>query len=404
MYIAHLDMDAFFASVSLLKYPFLTNFPVVIGGVNKAIYTPKYVAKNNSYDCALLNSYNGRSVISTANYIARKLGLHSGMSLVKAAEIANRQRSEVILLPTDFELYKEFSKKFKNIVKNVLPENTDIENVGIDEIYFDLRNLSIESIILYCQKIQHTIKKELNLTCSIGLATSKLMAKMASDMQKPFGLTKLDFPRDLYEKIWTLPVKKLNGIGKKSAEKLHKLNIFTIGELAATPLDLLQNNFGKSYSNWLYLASRGEYFSPLITQSEHKSLSRELTFPRDLDLNLYADKTIIYNYLEQLAIQLSDDLKKHNFGAKTISTKIRYSNFQRATKDKTISFSDSYVYNHLEILNLARYCLDKLPKKLPIRLLGIRASHLVSVSAENNNKEKNKQQQQLLLQLGIKRE
>ena len=97
-------------------------------------------------------------------------------------------------------------------------------------------------------------------------------------------------------------------------------------------------------------------------------------------------------------------MKKHNFGAKTISTKIRYSNFQRATKDKTISFSDSYVSNHLEILNLSRYCLDKLPKKLPIRLLGIRASHLVSVSAENNNKEKNKQQQQLLLQLGIKRE
>lgn len=398
MYIAHLDMDAFFASVSLLKYPFLTNFPVVIGGVDKENYTPKYIAKNNSYDCALLNSYNGRSVISTANYIARKLGLHSGMSLVKAAELANKQHKEVILLPTDFDLYKEFSKKFKNIVKNILPENTDIENVGIDEIYFDLRSLSTESIILYCQKIQNTIKKELNLTCSIGLATSKLMAKMASDMQKPFGLTKLDFPRDLYEKIWVLPITKLNGIGKKSAEKLHKLSIFTIGELAAAPLDLLQNHFGKSYSNWLYLAARGEYFSPLITQSEHKSLSRELTFTRDLDFNLYADRAIIDNYLEQLSIQLAEDLKIHRLAAKTISTKIRYSNFQRATKDKTIHLSDDYVYKYLDILKLAHYCLDKLSKKLPIRLLGIRASNLLNIA--NTETEKNQpHQQQLALQL-----
>ena len=251
--IAHLDMDAFYASVELLRYPELRGLPVVIGG--RAEHTP-VIQADSSKHFYRLRDYVGRGVITTATYEARAAGIFSAMGIMKAAQLA----PDAILLPVDFDSYRHYSRLFKAAVADIA---TQIEDSGIDEIYIDLSNLPDDTLTL-AQRIKQVVRDATGLSCSIVITPNKLLAKICSDLEKPDGLTILELS-DIPERIWPLSVRKINGIGPKAANKLASLGITTIAELAQAELNLLQIHFGRSYSTWLYEVSRGIDQRPVIT-------------------------------------------------------------------------------------------------------------------------------------------
>ncbi|HZP86793.1 MAG TPA: DNA polymerase IV, partial [Burkholderiales bacterium] len=199
--IAHLDMDAFYASVELLRYPQLRGLPVVIGGRRRA------AAGEEPAGFATLRDYVGRGVATTATYEARALGVHSGMGLMKAAKLA----PDAILLPADFDEYTRYSRRFKAAVAEIAP---CIEDRGIDEIYIDLTDLEGESVEL-ARRLKDSVRSATGLTCSIGITPNKLLSKIASEFDKPDGITLLGYP-DLPARVWPLPVRKINGIGPRA--------------------------------------------------------------------------------------------------------------------------------------------------------------------------------------------
>jgi DNA polymerase-4 len=186
-------------------------------------------------------------------------------------------RPDAILLPVDFPAYRHCSRLFKTAVASIAP---DCEDRGIDEIYLDLSRLAGDSRPL-AQRIKDAVRQATGLSCSIGVAPNKLLAKIASDLDKPDGLTILGSD-DLRQRIWPLPVRKINGIGPKASERLALLGIERIGQLAAADAGVLRQHFGRSYGTWLLAAANGIDERPLITAAEPKSVSRETTFERDL--------------------------------------------------------------------------------------------------------------------------
>ncbi|MGE5492638.1 MAG: DNA polymerase Y family protein, partial [Actinomycetota bacterium] len=231
-WIAHLDMDAFYASVELLRYPELRGRPVVVGG--RQAHQPVREA-NGSLRFARLRDYVGRGVITTATYEARALGVHSGMGLMKAAALA----PDAVLLPADFDQYRKYSRLFKAAVAAEAPL---IEDRGIDEIYIDLTDVPgvrdgtpadpLAGLRALARRIKDGVKAATGLTCSIGITPNKLLSKLCSDLEKPDGLTLLT-EADIPARIWPLPAKRINGIGPKASARLEALGIHTIGELAA---------------------------------------------------------------------------------------------------------------------------------------------------------------------------
>ena len=207
--IAHLDMDAFFASVELLRYPELRGQPVVVGGRNT--HQP-VVQPDGSKRFARLRDYVGRGVITTSTYEARALGVFSGMGLMKSAQLA----PGAILLPANFDAYREYSRRFKAAVASIAPQ---IEDRGIDEIYIDLSAIPEESSAL-ARRIKQAVFDATGLTCSIGITPNKLLSKICSDLDKPNGITILGM-EEIAARIWPLPAKKINGIGPKATRDWH---------------------------------------------------------------------------------------------------------------------------------------------------------------------------------------
>ncbi|MDD2768078.1 MAG: DNA polymerase IV [Methylococcus sp.] len=356
--IAHLDMDAFYASVELLRYPQLQGLAVVVGGRRGSGPAPGADQK----DFARLRSYVGRGVATTASYEARALGVHSAMGLMKAATLA----PDAILLPADFDEYRRYSRRFKAAVAEIAPR---IENRGIDEIYIDLTDVQGE-IVALAQRIKDNVRRATGLSCSIGIAPNKLLAKIASELNKPDGLTVLTYP-DIAAQIWPLPVRTINGIGPKANLKLEALGIRTIGELARTPLNLLVQPFGKHYGHWLNEAANGRDERPIVTESDPKSVSRETTFERDLDPR--KDRETLSKILISLCERLSQDLVRKGYSGKTLSIKLRYDDFHTVTRDKTLASPTS---DPQMILSTVRECLKRVPLDRKVRLLGIRAGSL----------------------------
>jgi len=217
----------------LQRYPQLRGLPVVIGG--SAEQQPELF--NDKPRFAKLKGYAGRGVVTTATYEARAFGVSSGMGLMKAAQLA----PEAILLPADFSAYRRYSNLFKTAVALVAPH---IEDRGIDEIYIDLSD-SAEDIATLARRIKQAVRESTGLSCSIGVAPNKLLAKICSDLEKPDGLTLLSMA-DVPARIWPLHVRKINGIGPKANQKLAASGIFTIGDLAQADIAFLQARFGRS--------------------------------------------------------------------------------------------------------------------------------------------------------------
>ncbi len=243
--IAHLDMDAFFASVELLRYPELRGQAVVVGG--RSVHAPAEHA-DGGRTFARLRDYVGRGVVTTSTYEARALGIFSGMGLMKSAQLA----PNAILLPANFDAYRHYSRLFKAAVATIAPR---IEDRGIDEIYFDLSDHSGESRTL-ALRIQEAVFETTGLTCSIGISPNKLLSKIGSDLEKPHGITILTLD-DVATRIWPLSVKKINGIGPKASDRLAKLGIQTVGELARAPQELLVAHFGASTGHWMHRVAHG---------------------------------------------------------------------------------------------------------------------------------------------------
>src|SRR2546423_6480662 len=310
--IAHLDMDAFYASVELLRYPELKGLPVVIGGGSR--HAPVTLA-DGTRRFAKLSEYAGRGVITTATYEARALGAHSGMGVMKAAQGA----PDALLLPVDFDQYRRYSRLFKAAVRSVAP---CIEDRGIDEIYIDLTDLpgaQADSGRALGQALKRSVRDATGLSCSIGITPNKLLSKICSDLEKPDGLTVLALA-DIPARIWPLPAKKINGIGPKATEKLAGFGIRTIGELAAADADFLVREFGKSYGAWLHDAAHGRDDREVVTYSEPKSVSRETTFERDL--HAVRDRATLGAIFTELCLELAGDLARQGYASKTIGIKL----------------------------------------------------------------------------------
>jgi DNA polymerase IV len=368
-YIAHLDMDAFYASVELLRYPGLRGKPVVIGGRRRRA--------TEGSEFPTLRDYTGRGVITTATYEARAFGLHSGMGLMKAAKLA----PDALLLPADFDEYRRCSRLFKDAVRALAPET---EDRGIDEIYLDLTSQVEASAAegapdpwvrarVIATDIRRAVRDATGLSCSIGVTPNKLLSKIASELEKPGGITVLRM-EDVPARIWPLAVRKINGIGPKAGAKLEALGIRTIGELARADPVLLAEHFGRSYGAWMHEAAHGRDERAVVTYSEPKSISRETTF--EDDLHPVRDREQLSRIFTSLCVKLAEDLRRKGYVGRTIGLKLRYDNFKTITRDRTL---DEPTGDAAAIRRAAGECLKRVPLDRRLRLLGVRVGSLTKV-------------------------
>jgi DNA polymerase-4 len=370
-WIAHLDMDAFYASVELLRYPELAGLPVVIGGGRR--HQP-VAQTDGTRRYATLAGYSGRGVITTATYPARDLGVHSGMGLMKAAALA----PQAVLLPVDFERYRHYSRLFKAAVAEVAPV---IEDRGIDEIYIDLSDVpgaqesvghdATGGVRAVAQEIRNTVRRRTGLSCSIGVTPNKFLAKIASELDKPDGLTVLT-AADVPARVWPLPVRRVNGIGPKAAARLHALGLRSVGDVAAREREWLVEHFGRSYGRWLFDAAHGIDDRPLVTHSEPVSMSRETTFEHDL--HAVRDRAELTRVFTELATQVATDLQRKGYAGRTIGIKLRFEDFKTVTRDVTLPHP---VADAEAIRHAAGLCLKRVDLSRRLRLLGVRAGSLV---------------------------
>lgn len=373
-WIAHLDMDAFYASVELLRYPQLKGEAVVIGG--RRADAPRQ-REDGSWQYARLRDYTGRGVVTTSTYAARDLGVFSAMGLMKAALRA----PDAILLPADFDSYRKYSRLFKAAVAEVAPV---IEDRGIDEIYIDLTDVPgvrdtvghdpLGGVKAVAREIKNSVGRATGLTCSIGVTPNKLLSKIASELEKPDGITVLTMD-DLPTRIWPLAVRKINGIGPKAGEKLVKLGLHTVGDIAAADPAWLVEHFGDSYGQWLHNASHGRDSRPVVTHSEPVSVSRETTFERDL--HAVHDKVLLGQIMDELCERLAQDLARKRYAGKTVGIKLRFEGFVTVTRDQTLK---TPVASAADIRRAVGLCLKRVSFDKRLRLMGVRVGNLVHAS------------------------
>ena len=368
-------MDAFFASIELLRYPQLKGLPVVIGGGRRRVDDALLAAQPARElrfipvaDFPLLKDYTGRGVITTATYAARQFGVGSAMGMMKAAKLC----PQAIVLPVDFDEVRKYSRLFKTTILEIAPL---MEDRGVDEVYIDFTAVpggQREGGRVLARLIQKAIVEATGLTCSVGVAPNKLLAKMASEFNKPNGISIID-EADLQSKIWPLNCRKINGIGPKADEKLAALGIQTIGELAAQDADFLVKRFGRATGAWMHEVAWGRDDRPVVTSSEPVSMSRETTF--DKDLHAVRDKAALGAIFTQLCNQLAADLARKGYAAKTIGIKVRYDDFKIATRDFTLG---EHTSDAIAIRQAAGQCLKRMPLTKKLRLLGVRAASLAN--------------------------
>jgi len=365
----------------LLCYPQLKDLPVVIGGGRRreddllgrlrAAHPEQDWSAEQLHRIPLdffprLSGYTGRGVITTATYAARQFGVGSAMGLMKAAKLC----PQAILLPVDFEQYRHYSRRFKAIITEIAPL---MEDRGVDEVYIDFTEVpggQREGGRVLARLIQKAIFDDTQLTCSVGVAPNKLLAKMASEFNKPRGIS-IVREEDLQGQIWPLACRKINGIGPKADARLKRHGIETIGQLAACELQWLMDTFGERTGAWLHAASHGQDDRPVVTESEPVSMSRETTFDRDL--HAVRDRAELGAVFTRLCKQVAADLQRKGYVGKTIGIKLRFDDFQIVTRDQTI---DHFTADAQEIRRFAGLCLKRAPLQKRLRLLGVRVGAL----------------------------
>lgn len=330
-------MDAFYASVEQMDNPLLRGKPIAVGGSEN------------------------RGVVAAASYEARKFGVRSAISGV----MAKKNCPELIFVRPRFDRYKEISSK----IQKIFYEYTDlVEPLSLDEAYLDVTqnkkgNLSAT---LLAQEIRQRIFDEVGLTASAGISVNKFVAKIASDFNKPNG-QKTVRPDEVLSFLEELPIRKFYGVGKVTTEKMYQLGIFTGVELKSKSLEFLEKHFGKS-GTFYYNVVRGIHNSLVKSNRITKSVAAEHTF----DVNL-SSEVFMMEQLEIIAIALEKRLKKHNVAGKTITLKIKYSDFTQQTRSKTLPY---FIADKTLILEVIKELLYQERMKDSVRLLGISLNNL----------------------------
>lgn len=337
--IVHVDMDAFFVAVEELLNPAIRGKAVAVGG-----------------------SPSGRGVVASASYEARKFGVHSAMPSSHAKKLCPK----LIFVSAHYDEYANYSDALARILKRYSPE---VEWVSIDEAYLNLYGCErlYGPAAVVAEKIRTAIQKELHLNASIGVAQNRLMAKVASDFAKPNGLFIL-LPGYEENFLKTLPIRTLPGIGEKLERELQDMGIYTIGELAAMPIDLLQAVFGvNGFVLWKRAHGMDSELVGLNELSQSKSISRELTLEEDT-----VDEDYLSAMLHLLVEQATNELRKTRRKAKTITLKLRYTDLKRASRSATLDRAtnlDEVVYQKaLQLLQ------ENWQRRVRIRLIGIHLS------------------------------
>jgi DNA polymerase-4 len=335
--IIHIDMDAFYASVEQMDNPALRGKPIAVGG-----------AEN-------------RGVVAAASYEARKFGVRSAISGV----LAKKNCPELIFVRPRFDRYKEISSK----IQKIFYEYTDlVEPLSLDEAYLDvtINKKGNPSATLLAQEIRLRIWNEVGLTASAGISVNKFVAKIASDYNKPNGQKTVN-PHAVISFLEVLPVRKFYGVGKVTTEKMYQLGIFTGLELKSKSLEFLEKHFGKSGS-FYYNVVRGIHNSEVKSNRITKSVAAEHTF----DVNL-SSEIFMLEQLEKIANSLEKRLKKNNIAGKTVTLKIKYSDFTQQTRSKTLLY---FISDKGLIMETIKELLFQERMKDSVRLLGISLSNL----------------------------
>ena len=356
--IGHLDMDSFFASLEERATPRFKGKPIVVGS------DPK--------------EGKGRGVVSTANYKARKYGIHSALPISKAWQLSERAKErgedEVIFLPSNFELYERSSKNILDIIKKY---SENVEQGSIDEFYFDLSQYkTYKAASEVCQKMKDEIKEREKITCSVGIAKNKLIAKIAAGINKPDGLLTVK-EKDTNSFLLPLKIRKIPGIGEKTAEILGKLEVSTIEELQKYSQEDLKNILHSKTGTDIYLKIRGIDDSPIVPDREVKSISGQITFEENIsNITIITEKYL--NHCEDIFNRFKNsDFKTF----KTLASTVRFSDFKTFSSAKTIKEGlgkSDLKKMRQEALKLLLPFLDrrKNPKMRTIRLIGIRLEKL----------------------------
>jgi nucleotidyltransferase/DNA polymerase involved in DNA repair len=344
-FIVHVDMDAFFAAIEQRDRPSLLGKPVVVGADPKG--------------------GKGRGVVSTCSYEARKFGIASAMPISQAY----KKCPKAIFLPVDMDKYAEVSDQIHTLLYDFTP---DIEPISIDEAFLDITGSChlFGGALKTCKAIKQRLKKETSLTCSIGLAPTKMAAKIASDLKKPDGLVEVT-QGSLLDFLWPLEVTKIWGLGKKTQKVLNDIGIKTIGDLAKHSKEELIDIFGKN-GQYFWELSQGIDEREVETEEEEKSISNETTFATDTK-----DEQKIKATLLLLSEKVSARLRFAEFKGKTITLKIRLEDFSTFTRAHTLVESTNYVdVIYAQILSL----FDKFKRKgKKVRLVGVKVSGLTLV-------------------------
>lgn len=341
--IFHIDLNAFFASAETALNPSLKGKPLVISGNNR------------------------RSIVSTASYEARKYGIHSAMPLFKAKELC----PHLIVRPVNFELYRKLSQSFFELIASY---SSILEVASIDECYVDFTAYVQEHNIhpyLLANELQHRILKELHLSCSIGIAPNKFMAKMASDMKKPMGITILN-RKNYKELLWPLDISEMFGIGAKTCPKLKNAGILTIGDVANFKnYNKLRTIVGKN-ALLLYRKANGIDNSKVKVQKhDAKSIGNSTTLQYDSN-----DSDTLYEILKSLASNVAKRAQKHELISNTVAITIKYSRFESISRQIII---DHYMNDYESILSNARFLFDKHYDGRPVRLLRVALYNTVNI-------------------------
>jgi DNA polymerase-4 len=335
--IIHIDMDAFYASVEQLDNPDLKGKPIAVGGSEI------------------------RGVVSAASYEARKFGVRSAMSGAQATRLC----ADLIFVKPNFERYKEVSKQ----IRNIFYEYTDlVEPLSLDEAYLDVteNKKGNPSATLIAKEIRQKIFEATGLTASAGISVNKFVAKIASDFNKPNGQKTVN-PDEVAAFIEVLDVKKFYGIGKVTAEKMYQLGIYTGIDLKTKSLEYLEKHFGNSGKSY-YNLSRGISFSQVKPNREMKSVGAERTFNKNLSSEIYMEER-----LKNIAEEIERRIKKYNIAGKTITLKIKYSDFSQQTRSKTVQY---FISDKNLIFETAKELLYQEKLKNSVRLLGISLNNL----------------------------
>lgn len=340
--IIHLDMDAFYASVEERDHPELVGQPVIIAR------HPRETG--------------GKGVVTTANYVARQFGVHSAMSAQKAYELC----PEAVFVHGNYEYYREVSQQ----IHAIFHRYTDIvEPIAFDEAFLDVteNKLGIKSAIKVARLIQRDIWRELHLTCSAGVSYNKFLAKLASDYEKPKGLT-LVLPADAESFLRKLPIEKFHGVGKKTVIKMHDMGIYSGEDLYQMEEMALIQEFGKMGYD-LYRKVRGIHNAPVNPNRERKSIGREHTYSKPL----ISEEQVLTN-LRSLAKDVSLALAKHQKHGQTVVLKVRYDDFETITRRRTLS---DYVESAEAIFFHTQLIWEEFAERdRSIRLLGITVTNL----------------------------